>query len=261
VDANPEQISADFQSSFEAGVHAEIPEDAHIRGDREQLYIAEDAVIEPTAYIDCSAGPVVIESGARISAHSRLIGPAYVGPRTELLRANVHDGCSFGPVCRIGGEVEASIVHGYSNKCHEGFLGHAYVCEWVNLGALTTNSDLKNNYEAVKVQVGGQLVDSGSLKVGCFIGDHSKTSIGTLLNTGTVVGIMCNLIASGGLLPRFVPSFCWYLRGRISHARGVRDALDTARTAMGRRGVGLTEGMVKRIRAVAEHDPSEENEE
>jgi UDP-N-acetylglucosamine diphosphorylase/glucosamine-1-phosphate N-acetyltransferase len=251
VAANAEQIAEDFRRCYEPGVHAEIPSGAHIAGDRRNLYVAEDAVIEPTAYVDCGPGPVIIESGARITAHTRLEGPAYVGERTELLRAHVHDGCSFGPVCRMGGEVEATIVQGYTNKCHEGFLGHAYVGEWVNLGAHTCNSDLKNNYTAVQVLVDGQRVDTGSLKVGCFIGDHTKTSIGTLLNTGTVTGIMCNLIASGGLLPTFVPSFSWYLRGKISPARRLSSALDTARTAMGRRGVGLTEAMVRRIRSLA----------
>jgi UDP-N-acetylglucosamine diphosphorylase/glucosamine-1-phosphate N-acetyltransferase len=252
VDANPDQLRADFENCYEPGVHSKLPPGAHVLGQEQDLFIAEEVEVEPGACIDCRPGPVIIETGAHLATGTRLVGPAFVGERTELLGANVHDGCSFGPVCKLGGEVEATIVQGYSNKCHAGFLGHAYVGEWVNLGAMTCNSDLKNNYSPVQVQVGDRLADSGSLKVGCFIGDHSKTSIGTLLNTGTVVGIMCNLLASGGLLPRYIPSFCWYLRGKVTPARDIATGLDTARTAMARRGVSLTEAMIKRIRGVRE---------
>src|SRR6185295_4718482 len=141
-------------------------------------------------------GPVTIEEGCEVHPFTRIEGPCYVGPKTILLGAKVREGCSFGPMCRIGGEVEESIVHGYSNKYHDGFLGHAYVGEWVNLGALTTNSDLKNDYSEVKVTLDGRTqLSTGSNKVGALIGDHVKTSIGTLLNTGAYVGAMSVLVA------------------------------------------------------------------
>jgi len=148
----------------------------------------------------------------------------------------------------VGGEVEESIIHAYSNKYHTGFLGHSYVCEWVNLGALTTNSDLKNDYSTVKVYLNGNPVDTGSIKVGSFIGDHTKTSIGTLLNTGTIIGIMCNLMAGSGPLPKYIPSFCWYLQDRISKGLGLGAALATARAAMGRRKRQLSPAMERLIR-------------
>jgi len=152
-----------------------------------------------------------------------------------LLGAKIREGCSFGPVCRVGGEVEESIIHGYSNKYHDGFLGHAYVCEWVNLGALTTNSDLKNDYGPVDVHVNGHLVSTGSTKVGSMIGDHVKTSIGTLLNTGSVVGTFALLMAAGKPLAKFIPPFAWCLDGIISKGFGKKKLFETAKLAMPRR--------------------------
>ena len=124
-------------------------------------------------------------------------------------------------MCRVGGEVEESIIHGYSNKYHDGFLGHAYVGEWVNLGALTTNSDLKNDYSSVSVVLDGKTpVSTGSTKVGALIGDHTKTSIGTLLNTGAYVGAMALIATNGKLLPKFIPSFAWFLEGAVTKGFG-----------------------------------------
>ena len=139
-------------------------------------------------------------------------------------------------MCRVGGEVEESIIHGYSNKYHDGFLGHAYVGEWVNLGALTTNSDLKNDYSTVSLILDGVTpIDTGSTKVGSLIGDHAKTSIGTLLNTGAYVGAMALIAATGKPLPKFIPSFAWFLEGVVTKGFGKRALYQTARTAMGRR--------------------------
>jgi hypothetical protein len=139
-------------------------------------------------------------------------------------------------VCRVGGEVEESILQGYSNKYHDGFLGHAYVGEWVNLGALSTNSDLKNDYSTVAVSLDGHdSIDTGSTKVGALIGDHTKTSIGTLFNTGAYVGAMALVAATGKPLPKFIPSFAWFLEGVVTKGFGKKRLYETARTAMGRR--------------------------
>lgn len=116
-----------------------------------QVRIHPTAEIEPFVVINASAGPVIVDEGAKIQAFTRLEGPCYVGQQSQLFRANLRSGTSIGPVCRVGGEIESSILHSYVNKYHDGFLGHSYVCPWVNLGALTTNSDLKNDYSTVKV--------------------------------------------------------------------------------------------------------------
>jgi hypothetical protein len=143
---------------------------------------------------------------------------------------------SIGPMCRVGGEVEESIIQGYSNKYHDGFLGHAYVGEWVNLGALTTNSDLKNDYGSVAVIMDGKNpIDTGSTKVGSLIGDHTKTSIGTLFNTGAYVGAMCLIMATGKPLAKFIPSFAWLLEGLVTKGFGKGKLYGTAKVAMSRR--------------------------
>jgi hypothetical protein len=132
--------------------------------------------------------------------------------------------------------VEESIIQGYSNKYHDGFLGHAYVGEWVNLGALTTNSDLKNDYSTVSVMLEGRrAIDTGSTKVGSLIGDHAKTSIGTLLNTGSYIGAMALIMATGTLLPKFIPSFAWFVEGVVTKGFGKGKLYETAKVAMSRR--------------------------
>ena len=217
-------------------------------GPSENIYIGEGVELQPHTWIDCREGPVILSDGVTVQAHTSIHGPCFIGADTLLLEAKIREGCAIGPVCRVGGEVEESIIHGHANKYHTGFLGHAYVCEWVNLGGLTTNSDLKNDYSTVKVRVGGKEIDTGDMKVGAFIGDHTKTSIGTMLNTGSMIGIMCNLMVGASVLPKYIPSFAWYLQDRISKGLGLNYALDTARAAMGRRGVELTEPMVDLIK-------------
>jgi UDP-N-acetylglucosamine diphosphorylase/glucosamine-1-phosphate N-acetyltransferase len=184
---------------------------------------------------------VTIEEGREVHPYTRIEGPCYVGPNSILLGAKVREGCSIGPMCRVGGEVEESIIHGYSNKYHDGFLGHAYVGQWVNLGALTTNSDLKNDYSTVSVVMDGRTVDTGSTKVGSFIGDHVKTSIGTLLNTGAIVGTMAILVANGAPLPKYIPCFGWFLKGVVSKGFGINKLIETARVAISRRKVQMTD--------------------
>jgi hypothetical protein len=132
--------------------------------------------------------------------------------------------------------VDESIIQGYSNKYHDGFLGHAYVGEWVNLGALTTNSDLKNDYSNVTVVLDGKTsIDTGSTKVGAMIGDHARTSIGTLFNTGAYVGAMALIVATGRPLPKFIPSFAWFLDGTVSEGVYKDRLFAAAKVAMSRR--------------------------
>jgi hypothetical protein len=168
----------------------------------------------------------------------------------------VRAGTTFGPQCRIGGEVEASIVLGHSNKNHDGFLGHAYVGEWVNLAAGTYTSDLRNDYGPVRVMVDGRLVATGRTKVGCFLGDHTKTGLGTLLDTGTNAGVFCNLLP-GGLLPRYIPSFACCRDGVPTDRADLADLLDTAGEVLRRRGRTLTGTHAALYRAVHEQTLAE----
>jgi UDP-N-acetylglucosamine diphosphorylase/glucosamine-1-phosphate N-acetyltransferase len=219
---------------------AAVPSGVTVIGPPEQVFLDPGARVEPHVVIDTTQGPVLVDHDAIVQAFSRLDGPCYVGPRTQLLAARVKN-VSFGPECRIGGEVESTIVQGYSNKAHEGFLGHSYLGEWVNLGAGTFTSDLRTDYGRVRMQVRGRLVDTGLIKVGAYFGDHVKTSIGTLLNTGSTVGPFALLLTSGSLLPREIPAFCRFGHGRLTERTDLGQMFETAGIAMGRRGREWTE--------------------
>ena len=239
---SPAQITRDFAGRGKSGIEGTIEEPSAIRGNPADVYVAPGAVIHPMAVLDAEHGPIYLDEGVEVHPFTRIEGPCYVGPRSVLLGAKCREGMSIGEVCRVGGEVEESIIHGHSNKYHDGFLGHAYVGEWVNLGALTTNSDLKNDYSSVTLTFDGhEYLDTESTKVGAVIGDHTKTSVGCLFNTGAYVGAMCVIATTGTPLPKFIPSFSWFLQGVVTKGFGRRKLFETARTVMGRRGCDWTD--------------------
>jgi UDP-N-acetylglucosamine diphosphorylase/glucosamine-1-phosphate N-acetyltransferase len=199
----------------------------------------------------------VVEAEAQIQAFTRIEGPAYIGRGTRLFRANFKAGTSAGPFCRLGGEIEESIIHGYANKYHDGFLGHSYICPWVNLGAQTSNSDLKNDYSNVKVPISGYPVDTGAVKVGCFIGDHTKTGLNSLFNTGTSVGVMSMVLPTGELLPKHIPSFSRFWLGRIDGQIDLDGMLQLAETSMQRRGMSLTTAQQKLLKQLLDESADE----
>jgi len=241
VDLNGAQIGLDFQAAC-GSRRPPLPEGRPtVVGPRERLLIDPTAHVDPLVVCDTREGPVVIEREAVVHAFTRLEGPCYIGAQTHLLGAKIRAGTTLGPCCRIGGEVECSIVHGHSNKYHDGFLGHSYLGEWVNLGAGTTNSDLRNDYGPITVTVDGQRVDTGRCKIGCFVGDHVKTGLGTLLNTGSNIGAFCNLLPSGSYLPKYVPSFASWWNGALSDRANLADLFATASRVMQRRGRAWTE--------------------
>jgi len=211
------------------------------------LWCARDAMIDPGVVLDLRQGRIVLDEKSQVRAGSIVAGPCYVGRGTVIEGARVRRGCSFGPDCRIGGEVEATVFLGHANKHHEGFIGHSVVGAWVNLGALTTNSDLRNDYDEVRVELGGRKLSTGLRKFGCIIGDHSKTAIGTLINTGACIGIFVNWFKPG-LSPGAIADFRW---GPNKTWR-LTEALETARTVMWRRRVRLSpeyEQLVRRYHA------------
>jgi len=204
-------------------------------GNRKKLRIGPGARVWPGAVVSTETGPVFLDRSAAIRPGSFVEGPCFIGPGTVIDGARVRPGCSFGPHCRIGGEVEASVFQGYANKHHDGFIGHSFIGEWVNLGALTTNSDLKNAYQPVQVFYDGRPVETGRLKVGCFIGDHAKTAIGSLINTGTRIGTFANWFEPG-LSPKEIPAFGW---GKTRCWKW-GDVLANARQVTMRRGVEMS---------------------
>jgi len=239
--ANPEQITRDFKALGRSGIEGTIEEPSALRGNRKDVYIGRGAVVHPMVVIDAEHGPVYLDEEVTVHPFTRIEGPCFVGRKSILLGTKCREGNSIGPVCRVGGEVEESIIQGHSNKYHDGFLGHAYVGEWVNLGALTTNSDLKNDYSSVSLMLDGRTpIDTGSTKVGSLIGDHTKTSIGVLFNTGAYVGAMCLIAGTGKPLPKYIPCFSYFLEGVVTKGFGKRALYDTARVAMGRRKLSWT---------------------
>ncbi|NOZ20461.1 MAG: hypothetical protein GXP25_05160 [Planctomycetes bacterium] len=240
IDNNPEMITVDFEAAGKKGIEGSFSDKATVYGDEGLVYVAPGAEIHPFVTLDTREGPVTIAEDAEVHPYTRIEGPSYIGRKTTLFGAKIREGTSIGEVCRVGGEIEESIFHSYSNKYHDGFIGHAYLCQWINLGALTSNSDLKNDYKTVELYLKGQLIDSGSTKVGSFIGDHTKTSIGTLLNTGTMVGCMSNVVGGSGILPKYIPSFVMVMNNKF-YKVGFKQQAATARTAMGRRKLELGE--------------------
>ena len=178
VARNGEHIERGFQEGGQNEVTKRQLATLALVGPSNLLRMHETARIDPYTVFDTTTGPIVVGPKVWVQPFTRVEGPCYIGPETQLFRANIRGSVSIGPNCRIGGEVEATIVHGFSNKYHEGFLGHAYVGEWVNLGAITSNSDLRNDYGEVFVPLQGDPVATGQAKVGCFIGDHTRTGMG-----------------------------------------------------------------------------------
>ncbi|MBN1426284.1 hypothetical protein JXA88_17170 [Candidatus Fermentibacteria bacterium] len=236
ISLNSEMLAQDL-GRFPLGVQeGTVMPGAHLL-DPATVYLGHGAEIEPSAVIDSRPGPVVLDHHAHVGAGSLVVGPAYLG-RETLVKPLSHLGpeISAGPWCRLGGEIARSIFLGYGNKQHHGFLGHAYVGNWVNLGAGTTNSNLKNTYGPVKVWVDGRLENSGLTFLGCALGDHAKTAINTVFNTGTVVGVCANVFLHG-FPDKCVPSFSW---GPHKGAFQLDSALAIASRVMARRGVKLT---------------------
>lgn len=215
------------------------------------IFIDAGAKVKPGVVLDAENGPIYIGKNVTVFPNATIEGPAFIGNGSLIkIAAKIYENTSIGEMCKVGGEVEASIIHSYSNKQHDGFLGHSYLGMWVNLGADTNNSDLKNNYGNVKVYINGELVDSGSMFVGLTIGDHSKSGINTMFNTGTVVGVSCNVYGSG-FPPKYIPSFSW------GGAEGLtlydpEKSIGVARRVMSRRKVEMTDVDERLFRAVFE---------
>lgn len=216
-----------------------------------EIHVAAGARVKPGVVLDAEDGPVHIDRDVLIQPNAVLEGPCYVGPGTVIRPgAVVRRGTAIGPACRIGGNVEASVVHGYSNKQHDGYLGHSYVAEWVNLGADTVTSDLKNTYGAIRVLLNGVGVETGQQHLGALIGDHSKTGIGTRLPTGCVIGVAANIFTQS-VVPKFVPSFAWLTDAGLTTYH-VEKAVRIARTVMEQREAHLSEPARRLLEQTAE---------
>lgn len=206
--------------------------------------------VGPFSVLDSTEGPILLDRGARVGPHAALVGPLYVGPESIVLGGSVGSGSSIGPRCKVRGEVERTVFQGFANKAHDGFLGHSVVGEWVNLGAGTMNSDLKNTYGAVRVEGPEGRVETGLLKVGAFLGDHVKTGIGSLLTTGARLGVATHFFGGRAVSPAWLPDFSWF-DGLERRPVRFDDFRNAAEVAMARRGERLEAGEEAILEALA----------
>ncbi|MDP9172240.1 MAG: hypothetical protein M3O30_00040 [Planctomycetota bacterium] len=191
-----------------------LPKGPYYVVNEQDVLVSPEAKLAPGVVLDAGKGPVVVEAGAIIGANTVLQGPCAIGKHSLVTPMSyIHTGTSIGPMCKIGGEIANSIFLGHANKVHEGFVGHSYIGEWVNLGAGTTTSNLKNTYGPIRMRIGTREIATDRRFLGAMIGDHTKTAIGTRLMSGSYIGY-CSLLAASGLPPRFIPSFTfWTDRG------------------------------------------------
>lgn len=215
----------------------------------ENVFVHKSADIEPGCILMGSEGPVVIMENAKVEAGSILRGPVVVGAGATIKMASrVYGGSTIGPVCKVGGEISNCIFHSYSNKAHDGFAGNSLFGQWVNLGADTNISNLKNNYSTVRITNwdSREEIETGSQFLGTVMGDHSKTAINTMLNTGTMCGVSSNIFM-GGFPPKFIPSFSWVGSEEFGVYKFDK-AIEAMKAMMKRRDVELTFAYQKMMR-------------
>jgi UDP-N-acetylglucosamine diphosphorylase/glucosamine-1-phosphate N-acetyltransferase len=237
IDENKKVLEDDFQrlpfrgQSEETVVYAGV----HMVGD-ENIVVGEAAVLKPGVVLDASAGPIVIGDNTLVMPNASILGPTYIG-RDCLIKAGskILEGTSIGNVCKIGGEVDSTIFAAYSNKQHDGFIGHSYIGEWVNIGAGANNSDLKNNYSPVNMWCAGTQHSTGRQFLGLIMGDHCKVGITTTFNTGTVIGFNSNLYGSE-MPEKFIPSFSWG-QGKDLTIYDIKKSILTAQIVLERRDI------------------------
>jgi UDP-N-acetylglucosamine diphosphorylase/glucosamine-1-phosphate N-acetyltransferase len=219
---------------------------ASVAGRPPLVYTEEGATVEPHVFFDTSAGPVLVRRGAIVQAFTRVVGPCVIGVDSTVGGDRI-SGCSIGDSCRVHGELSASIILGHSNKSHDGFVGHSYLGRWVNLGAGTTTSNLKNTYGTVSLWTPGGEQNTGLRFLGTFFGDHAKTGIGTQLTTGTVIGAGANVFG-GATPPRAVEPFAWGDGAPYTTFR-LDKFLEVAGRVMERRQVSLSDGQARQLAA------------
>ena len=198
------------------------------------------AIVEPHVVFDATSGPILLGRKAIVNAFTRLVGPCFVGAGSTILGGDIR-GSAIGPACKVRGEMSASILVGYANKGHEGFVGHSLIGEWANLGAGTTTSNLKNTYGAVSLQTPFGTRETGMQFLGTLMGDHAKTGIGIRLTTGSILGAGANVYGND-MPPKLVPPFAWG-DGAPYGTYDLDKFLVVAERVMARRSVALTPEM------------------
>jgi UDP-N-acetylglucosamine diphosphorylase/glucosamine-1-phosphate N-acetyltransferase len=238
---NGAQIRSDY-TLLTAGRKSVGVNDIHTRVYHAENIFVEEGVTIRAAILNAENGPIYLDKNSQIHDGAMIRGPFYLGEGSHVnMGAKVRGDTTVGPQSKIGGEVSNVVIFGYSNKAHDGFLGNSVIGEWCNFGADSNTSNLKNNFENVKVwsYANKRFVDTGLMFCGLLMGDHSKCGINTMFNTGTVVGVSANIFGDG--FPRtFIPSFSWGGAGGYMTYK-VDKAFDTASKAMERRNIILSD--------------------
>lgn len=219
----------------------------------ENIFLEEGVTIR-AAILNAEGGPIYLGKNSVVSEGAIIQGPFALGEGAVIGQgAKIRPNCTIGPFCKVSGEVNNSILFGYSNKAHDGYLGNAVLGEWCNLGANTTNSNLKNDYTTVKLYDYSTraLEDSGQLFCGLFMGDYTKAGINTLFNTGTVVGVNVNVFGAG-FQPKHIPSFTWGGQAEGFSTYRYEKALDVIQATIGRRQLTLSDRQQDVLRHIFE---------
>ncbi len=246
---NGEEIMSDFRLLTKGRESRKIPSSNSCR-EPGNIFLESGAKAE-NAVFNAGAGPIYIGKNAEIMEGALVRGPFAIGEGSVLkMGAKIYGPTTIGPLCKAGGEINNSVIFGYSNKAHDGFLGQSVIGEWCNIGADSNNSNLKNNYTRVRLwnYREERFVDTGLLFCGLIMGDHSKCGINTMFNTGTVVGVSANIFGEG--FPRnFIPSFSWGGQHGFTTYRSDK-ALETAAVVMKRRGKEISEADIRILETV-----------
>lgn len=207
---------------------------------RKKLFVGKNVNLFPDIVLDALQGSIIIEEGVTIEPFTYVKGPAFIG-RNSLVKsgAKIYGPCVIGEYSKVAGEVAESVFHSYVNKQHDGFIGHSYICPFVNLGADTVTSDLKNNYSSIKVKLNDENINTEMQFLGSIIGDHSKTSINTMLNTGSNIGIFANIFGNG-FPDKEIKSFSWNESGKSPVKYDLTNLFETANIVMERRGIQVS---------------------
>ncbi len=239
INHNNAMMELDFQTHIKEGrVEGTLCDGVHFVK-KEKVFIGAGSMIKPGCALDADEGPIYIGKNVTISSNSVIEGPVYIGDGSIINPlTRIRSGSNIGKVCKIGGEIEHSIIHDYSNKQHDGFLGNACLGSWVNLGADTINSNLKNTYADITIKLNEGVVNTGQMFLGVAIGDHAKSAINTVFMTGTVVGFGANIVTSG-YPNKYIPSFTWCIdRGIVPI--DFEGFIEIAEKVMQRRNMTLT---------------------
>jgi UDP-N-acetylglucosamine diphosphorylase/glucosamine-1-phosphate N-acetyltransferase len=236
---NASELKKDFNLLTKDRISADVTDKHTVVYGRENLFIEEGVSIR-AAIIDAEKGPVYLGKNSSVMEGAIIKGAFALGEGGIVsMGAKLRGDSSIGPFCKIGGEVSNTVMHSYSNKSHDGFLGNAVIGQWCNMGAGTNSSNMKNNYTPVKIYDyhAGQFIETGSIFCGLIMGDHSKAAINTMFNTATVVGVSANIFGAG-FPQQFIPSFAWGGADGFSTFK-IDKALETAEAMMARRDIAM----------------------